>query len=103
MHLFSSWLAITLAVTRNPRKIVGFTVTQARSTEQMQGLIDSSPAAGTYYSDGYSLYRELSYWGTHTVAPGKSETYTADGINADLRRYIPGAARRNRCFYSQPT
>ena len=90
---------ITLAVTRNPRQIVGFTVTPARSTEQMQELIDSSPAAEDYYSDGYSLYRELSYWGVHTVAPGKSQTYTVEGINADLRRYIPGLARRSRCFY----
>jgi hypothetical protein len=65
----------------------------------MQGLIDSSPAADTYYSDGYLLYRELCYWGVHIVAPGKSETYTAEGVNADLRRYIPGAARRSRCFY----
>jgi hypothetical protein len=65
----------------------------------MQGLIDSSPAAETYYSDGYSLYNDLCYWGVHTVAPGKSETYTVEGVNADLRRYIPGAARRSRCFY----
>jgi hypothetical protein len=64
----------------------------------MQGLIDSSPAAGTYYSDGYSLYYDLCYWGVHIVAPGKSATYTVEGINSDLRRYIPGAARRSRCF-----
>lgn len=90
---------ITLAVTRTPRQIVGFTVTQTRSIPQMQGLIDSSPAAETYYSDGYSLYRELCYWGVHVVAPGKSETHTVEGVNADLRRYVPGAARRSRCFY----
>jgi IS1 family transposase len=90
---------VTIAVTRDPRKIVGFTVTNTRSIEQMQGLIDSSPAASTYYSDGYFLYNELSYWGAHTVAPGKSETYTVEGVNADLRQYIPGLARRKRCFY----
>ena len=90
---------ITLSVTRNPRQIVGFTVTQSRSTEQMQGLIDSSPAAETYYSDGYSLYKDLCYWGVHIVAPGKSQTYTVESINSDLRRYIPGVARRSRCFY----
>jgi IS1 family transposase len=60
----------------------------------MQELIDSSPPAETYYSDGYSLYQELSYWGVHIVAPGKSQTYTVESINADLRRYLPGAARR---------
>lgn len=65
----------------------------------MQGLIDNSPAAEIYYSDGYLLYNELCYWGVHAVAPGKSQTYTVEGVNADLRRYIPGAARRSRCFY----
>lgn len=90
---------ITLAVTRNPRQIVGFTVTASRSLVQMQGLIDTSPPAEKYYSDGYSLYTDLCYWGTHIVAPGKSETYTVEGVNADLRRYLPGAARRSRCFY----
>jgi IS1 family transposase len=90
---------ITLAVTRNPRQIVGFTVTLSRSVEQMQGLIDSSPAAQAYYSDGYLLYKDLCYWGVHTVAHGKSQTYTVEGVNADLRRYLPGVARRSRCFY----
>lgn len=90
---------ITLAVTREPRKIVGFSVTSSRSVEQMQGIIDSSPAAEIYYSDGYLMYNSLCYWGVHIVAPGKSETYTVEGVNADLRRYIPGAARRSRCFY----
>jgi hypothetical protein len=65
----------------------------------MQELIDSSPAAETYCSDGYLLYKDLCYWGDHIVAPGKSETYTVEGVNADLRRYIPGLARRSRCFY----
>lgn len=92
-------VCITLAVTRNPRQIVGLTVTLSRSVEQMQGLLDSSPAAETYYSDGYSLYLDLCCWGVHTIAPGKSQTYTVEGVNADLRRYIPGAARRSRCFY----
>jgi transposase-like protein/IS1 family transposase len=90
---------VTLAVTRNPRKIVGFTVTLSRSVEQMRGLVDSSPAANTYYSDGFKIYNEISYWGCHIVAPGKSETYTVEGVNSDLRHYIPGLARRRKCFY----
>jgi len=90
---------ITLSVARKPRQIVGFTVTSSRSVEQMQGLIDSSPAAQTYYTDGYLMYKDLCYWGVHTVGPKKSQTYTVEGINADLRRYIPGVARRSRCFY----
>jgi hypothetical protein len=33
------------------------------------------------------------------VAPGKSQTYTVEGVNAGLRRYLPGVARRSRCFH----
>ena len=90
---------ISLAVTRNPRQIVGFTLTESRSVEQMQGLVDCSPAAGAYYSDGFSMYRDLCYWGVHIVAPQKSQTYTVEGVNSDLRRYIAGFARRSKCFY----
>ncbi|MFV0400764.1 MAG: hypothetical protein ACK5LX_09145, partial [Oscillospiraceae bacterium] len=28
----------------------------------------------------------------------KSDTYTVEGINADLRHYIPTLARKSRCF-----
>jgi len=90
---------VSLAVTRNPRQIVGFTVTESRSVEQMQGLVDCSPAAGTYYSDGFLMYQDLCYWGVHVVAPRKSQTYTVEGINSDLRSYIAGFARRSKCFY----
>jgi len=90
---------ISLAVTRNPRQIVGFTVTESRSVTQMQGLIDCSPTAETYYSDGFLMYRDLCYWGVHIVAPQKSQTYTVEGVNSDLRRYIAGFARRSKCFY----
>ena len=90
---------VTLAVTRNPRQIVGFTVTESRSVEQMQGLIDASPVAETYYSDGFLMYRDLCYWGVHIVAPRKSQTYTVEGTNSDLRWYIAGFARRSKCFY----
>jgi IS1 family transposase len=90
---------VSLAVTRNPRQIAGFTVTESRSVTQMQNLIDCSMSAETYYSDGFSMYRDLCYWGVHIVAPGKSQTYTVEGINSDLRRYIAGFARRSKCFY----
>lgn len=90
---------IMLAVTRQPRRIVAFKVTASRTTEQIQGMIDSSPAAETYYSDGYWMYRDVLYWGKHMVAPGKSQTYTVEGVNADLRHYLSGLARRKRCFY----
>lgn len=90
---------IVLGVTREPRQVVGFEVATSRTIEQIQGLVDNSPAARMYYSDGFLMYRDISYWGKHVVAPGKSQTYTVEGVNADLRHYISGVARRKRCFY----
>ena len=90
---------VMLAVTREPRQIVGIAVTASRTVEQIQEMVDSSPAAQTYYSDGLLMYRDVLYWGKHTVAPGKSQTYTVEGVYADLRHYISGLARRKRCFY----
>ena len=29
----------------------------------------------------------------------KSDTFTVEGVNADLRHFISGLARRSRCFY----
>lgn len=90
---------VMVAVTREPRQIVGLEVTDTRTVEQIQSIVDSSPAAQAYYSDGFSIYRDISYWGKHTVAPKKSQTYTVEGVNADIRQYIPGLARKKRCFY----
>jgi hypothetical protein len=32
----------------------------------------------------------------------KSNTFTVEGVNADLRHYIPVLARRSRCFPRKP-
>jgi hypothetical protein len=50
-------------------------------------------------SQGAALvYRELSYWGEHTAMYNKSETYSVEGMNAELRHYLARLARRTRCF-----
>jgi IS1 family transposase len=90
---------IMTAVTRRPRRIVGFVVAASRTLEEIQGIIDSSPQAEFYYTDGFTMYKDLCYWGTHIVAPLKSETYTVEGMNADIRHYIAGLARRMRTFF----
>ena len=62
-------------------------------------MIDSAPAAETYYTDGYRGYIDVIYPGIHCPNPrDKSDTHTVEGVNADLRHYIPLLARRNRCF-----
>ena len=64
----------------------------------MQSVVDSAPHAQNYYSDAFNTYRELCWWGTHTAMYDKSETYSVEGTNADLRHYLARLARRSRCF-----
>ena len=86
--------AITL-VSRDTREIVGFD----KSRERIQRLVDRSVKARQYYSDAYSAYAEVSYEGAHTSLKNKSQTYTVEGVNSDLRHYIPPLRRRSKCFF----
>jgi IS1 family transposase len=64
----------------------------------MQSVVDSAPPAASYYSDAFNTYRELCWWGKHTLMYDKSQTYSVEGTNADLRHYLARLARRSRCF-----
>jgi len=67
--------------------------------EGMQDLVERSSQATQYYSDAFALYERLVYYpGHHEVAPGKSQTYSVEGENADLRHYLARLARKSRCF-----
>ena len=39
-----------------------------------------------------------TYWGEHTMMWNKSQTYSVEGTNADLRHYLARLARKSRCF-----
>ena len=87
------------AVSRNPRKIVGFDVSFDKCAERIQNMVDAAPPAEVYYTDGYSGYVDVVYPGHHgRNMHDKSDTFTVEGVNADLRHYIPLLARRSRCF-----
>lgn len=89
---------IVTAVDRATRCIVGWAVVWERTTQALQQMIDAAPPAGQYFSDGFHTYFDLCYWGTHAVAPGKSQTYSVEGANADLRHYLARLQRASRCF-----
>ena len=90
---------IMLMVSRNPRKILGFDVAFDKSPQRIQAIIDSSPSAEKYCTDGWTGYTNLIYPGEHIQNTyDKSDTFTVESINADLRHYIPILARRSRCF-----
>ena len=81
---------ITL-VSRDKRQIVGYDIAFDKSRERIQKLVDNSLKAKHYYS-------EICYYGTHTSLKNKSQTYMVEGVNSDLRRYIPALQRRSKCF-----
>ena len=74
-------------------------VVTERTTETMQPIINNAPTAFQYCSDGFSAYDTLNYHtGFHLVAEGKTQTYSVEGGNADLRHYLARLARKTRCF-----
>jgi len=64
----------------------------------LQTLVNTAPSAHTYFSDGFGVYAQLMYPSAHAVAPGKSETFSVEGDNAELRHYLARLARKSRCF-----
>ena len=60
----------------------------------MQQIVDDAPPAHRYFSDGFAAYAQLLYSGTHTVAEGKSETYSVEGDNAEMRHHLARLGRR---------
>jgi IS1 family transposase len=86
-------------VSRNPRQIVGFDVACDKSPERIQSIVDSAPYAEYYCTDGDFAYINVIYPGRHVRnVANKKDTFTVEGVNADLRHYIPVLARRSRCF-----
>lgn len=86
-------------IRRSPRQIVGFDVAFDKSPERIQRIADSVPETAQYCTDGWSGYMDVVYPGQHIRnIRDKSDTFTVEGINADLRHNIPILARRSRCF-----
>ncbi len=66
-------------------------------------MVDFAPKAAFYFSDALDMYSRLWYHGgSYQVSPGKSETYSVEGDNAQLRHYLARLARSSRCFSRCP-
>ena len=62
-------------------------------------MVDNGPEAEYYCTDGYWGYVNIVYPGKHIRnIHDKSDTFTVEGISADIRHYIPILRRRSRCF-----
>lgn len=85
-------------VDRHTRCFLAIQAVTQRSPETAQSLVDAVPAE-QYYSDHFPLYDSLTYRkGYHLSLSDKSETYSVEGGNADLRHYLTRLVRKSRCF-----
>ena len=86
-------------VSPEPRQIVGFEVQLDKSSVHIQSIVDGTPWAKEYCTDGYAGYLDIVFPGKHIRnIRDKCDTHNVESINADLRHYIPVLARRSRCF-----
>ena len=84
---------------RFTRKIVGYDISFDKNPETIQKIIDSSPKAKQYYSDGYPGYFKLNYHGgEYKSLNNKSQTHNIESVNSDFRKYIPFLQRKSKCF-----
>ena len=84
---------------RITREIVGYAISLDKNNETIQKIIDSSPKAKQYYSDGYIGYLKLNYHGgKYKSLNNKSQTHNIESVNSDFRKYIPFLQRKSKCF-----
>lgn len=74
-----------------------------RTQQAIQGMVDDATKAKQYYSDAFDAYDRLWYhYGKYEVSEGKTDTYSVEGDNAELRHYLARLARASRCFSRCP-
>jgi IS1 family transposase len=75
---------------------MGYKIVWDRTQAAIQDLVDEAVKAKHYFSDAFDAYERLWYpYGHCEVSDGKTDTYSVEGDNAELRHYL---ARRSRCF-----
>ena len=106
IHLYrgeKNAIFVITIVDRHTRCYLGFQVVRQRTQEAIQEMVDAAPKAKRYYSDAFEAYERLWYHGgAYEVSPGKSDTYSVEADNAELRHYLARLARRSRCFSRCP-
>lgn len=90
---------VVTAVDRATRGVVGHAVVPQRSFEIFQDVVDQGPPAKHYFSDGLAAYADVYFRGAaYTSMLDKSQTFSVEGDNAELRHYLARLHRSTRCF-----
>ena len=90
-------------VTRNPRQIVGYDVAYDKNENRIQKIVDKAVKAKFYYSDANPSYQNVSYFGKHYYFRDRPHTFTVEGVNSDIRKYIAALQRKSKCFFRSLT
>jgi len=84
---------------REPHQFLGLIASRDKSPDTIEKLVNNSPPAENYFSDGYLGYRDVYYPGNFVQnSLNKNDTHTVESCNADLRHFVPTLKRRSRCF-----
>jgi len=87
-------------ISRKPRQIVAFEIGVSVNAEALQRMANSTNPFHRYFVDGCRVYQNVDYVGCLSQNfEDKSDTYTIEGTNADLRCYIAALQRKSRCFF----
>ena len=91
---------IMTMMSRIPRQIAGFCVDKSVNSKAIQKVVDSTPSASEYFTDGNLTYLDVVFGGKHRRNDeNKNDTHNIESTNADLRHHIRGLSRRSRCFF----
>ena len=90
---------IMTLVNRKTREILGYDIARDRSLQRIQNLVDNAPKAEFYFSDAFPVYSQICYDELYRSLNNKSQTFTVESVNADLRHYIPLLHHKSRCFF----
>ena len=86
-------------VERSSHCIVAHCVVASRTEDDLRQMIwQKAPSANHYFNDAFALYDTIGYPGEHQSLPNKSQTYSVEGDNAEIRHYLARLVRKSRCF-----
>ena len=89
---------IITIVDRATRCFLSYKVVWERTQVAIQDMVDEAVKAKRYHSDAFDAYDRLWYhYGSYEVSEGKTDTYSVEGDNAELRHYLARLARRSCC------
>ena len=87
---------------RSTRKFLAWAVVAQRTKAVFEDLVDAAPPANQYHSDAFPAWGASWYPGQYEAHGDKSQTFSVEGNNAELRHYLARLARKNRCFSRCP-